>query len=285
MNQSMPWRWLREPLLHFLLLGGLLFALYGALAPASNTAQTIVVSRTLVDDLIAQHQSTWMRPPKPHELDGLIATYVRDEMLYREGLALGLDRDDAVIKRRVRQKLEVITEEQLAATVPDDAALTAYLSANAARFSRPAVLSFEQITLDGSASPARLEQALTAARAALQRGAAAQTLGLRTLLPAQQSQVSLDWVVRDFGQAFADQLVQLPVGEWAGPVASGIGVHLVRVTERTAGGLPPLAAVRTQVAREWQNTQRERSREQHYQALRTRYAVVVEPAPRTAPQP
>jgi parvulin-like peptidyl-prolyl isomerase len=270
-------RWLREPLLHFLLLGALLFVVYAWVAPSDRGGQRIVVNRALIEALTRQYSTTWMRPPTEQELDSLVETYVRDEILYREGLALGLDRDDAVIKRRVRQKLEVMAEEQLARTAPSDAELSAYLAKNATRFSQPAVLSFEQIMLDDSGGAAQLEKAAADARVAMTRGAAAETLGLRTMLPESQKQVSLDLVARDFGKEFAEQLTKIPLDEWAGPITSGLGVHLVRVTERMPAIAPPLEAVRQQVASEWENAQRERSRDENYRQLRSRYEVVIEP--------
>jgi PPIC-type PPIASE domain len=270
-------RWLREPLLHFLLLGALLFVIYGRVAPADKAGQRIVVSTALIVDLARQYRTTWMRPPTKQELDGLVEAYVRDEILYREGLVLGLDRDDVVIKRRVRQKLEVMAEEQLAREVPSDAELSAYLSKNAARFTHPAVLSFEQILFANSASVAQVEKVVADARKALARGLNAKNLGKQSMLPQRQEQASLDQVARDFGKAFAEQLMSAPLNQWSGPVISGVGTHLVRVTERLPANLPPLEAVRTQVAREWENEQRERSRTENYRQLHSRYQVVIEP--------
>jgi parvulin-like peptidyl-prolyl isomerase len=269
-------RCLREPLLHFLLLGVLLFVVHAWVAPADKAGQRIVVGSALVDELARQYRSVWMRPPTAQELDGLVEAWVRDEILYREGLALGLDRDDAVIKRRVRQKLEVIAEEQLARSAPGEAELAAYLADNSARFARPAVVSFEQIMFDASASPSQIERAVAAAHVALARGAASDTLGQRTILPPVQAQVPLDQVARDFGRDFAERLSQLPLGEWAGPIPSGLGVHLVRLSARSPAAVPPLEAVRSQVAREWENAQRERSRAENYRQLRAGYEVVRE---------
>jgi parvulin-like peptidyl-prolyl isomerase len=271
-------QWLHEPLLHFLFIGVLLFVVYGWVSPNSEqTDQRIVVSTALVDDLARQYQTTRMRAPNTQELDGLVESYVRDEILYREGIALGLDRDDAVIKRRVRQKLEVIAEEQLARSAPSDTELSAYLNSNAARFSQPAVLSFEQITFDHSAHQTQLDKAISNARTSLARGVAVETLGQRTLLPQRLDQVPLDLIARDFGSEFAKQLDQLPLNEWRGPIESGLGAHLVRISERAPATLPPLESVRMQVAREWENEQRERSRTESYKQLRSRYQVVVEP--------
>lgn len=269
-------RWWRDPILHFLLIGGLLFWVYGRLAPMDS--ERIVVTQAMVDELARQHQARWMRPATEKELANLVDAHVRDEVMYREGLTLGLDRDDPVIKRRVRQKLDVMFEEQLAAAAPSDTELSAHLARHAARFTRPASLSFEQIFFDGSAKEPTVEQAVAAAQGALARGVDVQALGQPTLLPRSVEQQPVDRVKRDFGAAFAERLNQLPEGVWNGPVASGLGTHLVRISARTPAVLPPLDEVRQQVLRDWENERRDRSREQSYRALRERYEVVVEPA-------
>ena len=279
-------RWWRDPILHFLLIGGLLFWLYGRVAPMDNGGERIVVTQAMVDELAQQHQARWMRPATEQELAYLVDAHVRDEVMYREGLTLGLDRDDPVIKRRVRQKLDVMFEEQLAAAAPSDAELSAHLARHAARFTRPASLSFEQIFFDGSAKEPAVERAVAAAQGALARGVDAQALGQPTLLPRSVEQQPVDRIKRDFGAAFTERLNQLPEGAWSGPVASSLGAHLVRISARTPAVLPPLDEVRQQVLRDWENERRDRSREQSYRALRERYEVVIEPAlAATASQP
>jgi PPIC-type PPIASE domain len=268
---------LREPILHFLLIGVVLFVAYGLITPVDKSGARIVVTQPMVDNLARQYQSLWSRPPSEQELAGLVDAYVRDEILFREGLALGLDRDDPVIKRRVRQKFEIMSEEQWAGAAPTDAELSAYLAQNAARFIQPARVSFEQVFFDGSQAVPVVERAVADARAALARGADPTRLGQPTMLPRRVDAAPLDLVARDFGAAFSEQLLKLPLGEWSGPQASGLGAHLVRVTARTPAALPPLQAVRQQVAREWENERRERSRNESYRQLRGRYAVVIEP--------
>lgn len=240
----MPWpttstrapRWWREPLLHFALIGAALFFVYGRLNPGVESEQRIVVTQAIVDELARQYEARWMRPASAHELANLVEAHVRDEILYREGVALGMDQDDPVIKRRVRQKLEVMSEEQFAAAPPSDAELSAYMAQNAARFTRPARLSFEQVYFDGTAPAAEVERTVAAAKAALARGASPAQLGRPTLLPREAEGMPADLVARDFGPEFAHKLVQLPLAEWAGPVASSLGAHLVRVSARTPGG-------------------------------------------------
>jgi peptidyl-prolyl cis-trans isomerase C len=275
-------RWLREPLLHFALIGALLFIAYGRMNPAPLADQRIVVTRAVVDDLARQHQDRWQRPASAAELNSLVDAHVHDEILYREGLSLGLERDDPVIRRRVRQKLELMSEEQLARAAPTDAELAAYLARHATRFTRPATVSFVQIFFSGTAPAADVERQIATARTALARGADPARLGQPTMLPGSAEQVSVELIARDFGTAFAAQLATLPEGAWTGPVASALGAHLVKISARTPAALPPLDAVRQQVEREWENERRERSRTESYRQMRGRYDVVIEP---TLPQP
>lgn len=268
-------RILREPLFHFLLIGLALFLWYGRVAPGSDPKQ-IVVGQAQVDTIARQFEATWRRPPTPEELRGLIDAYIRDEIMYREGEALGLDRDDPVIKRRIRQKLEVLSEETSARTLPAQADLAAYLEAHPDAFRQPAVVTFEQILVAPAGSDAKVDAGLASARRALELGTAPEKLGVATLLPRSEQDAPLDLVARTFGEKFVAQLETLPVGEWAGPVTSGFGVHLVRVDARTPGGVPPLEQVRAQVLREWENDRRKRALEEDYRRMRERYDVVIE---------
>ncbi len=269
-------RILREPLLHFLLIGLALFVYYGHVAPGDRDARRIVVSQAQVDDLVRQFRATWNQPPTPRELSGLVESYVHDEILYREGRALGLDRDDAVIKRRVRQKLEVMSEEEISHEAPTDADLSAYLQVHPDAFRQPAVVAFEQIFFASTGSEADLGRRIDAARRALEHGADPATLGQATMLPARLEETPLDLVGREFGEPFAKQLLAAPVGQWTGPLASGFGVHLVRVNVLRPPVLPPLQAVRQAVAREWEYDQRRRALDDNYRKLRRTYDVVIE---------
>jgi hypothetical protein len=268
---------LREPILHFLLIGVALFVGYGLVSRDRSEGDRIVVSRAVVDDLARQYSARWNRPPGDDELARLVEAHVRDEVLYREGVALGLDRDDPVIKRRVRQKLELIAEEALAAEAPTDAQLVAFMEAHADRFRRPPRLSFEQVLLEAGLPEARIEAAAAAVLDALGRGADPSTQGAATLLPGRVEGLSLDLAARDFGADFVQRLQALPPGRWSGPVRSGFGVHVVRVNELVPAELPPLDAVRAAVLRDWELDRRQRSAEDAYRRMRGRYEVTIEP--------
>jgi len=267
---------LREPLLHFLSIGMLLFLLFAKVAPRSDGGTRIAVDRTAIAALAIQFQAVWSRPPTRDELNGLVDSYVRDEILYREGVALGLVKDDPVIKRRVRQKLEVLIEEEGEAGAPSDVELSAYLSNNAGQFRMPPVLSFDQVLFDPADYGANLESALQTSIAALNGGAAPESQGKNSMLPMHVKDLPMDLVVRDFGDEFGKALDTAPVGQWFGPIRSGFGVHLVRIAERKPGYLPALDEARQAVTREWESDRRKAALAANYARLRKDYDVVIE---------
>src|SRR6188768_4323621 len=161
---------LGEPMLHFLLVGIALFAAYQWKAPVDSDGRRIVITQGVVDDLVTQHEAAKGREPSSAELNHLIESYVRDEILYREGVRLGLERDDIVVKRRVRQKIEMIAEEDASRGAPTDADLSAYLVANQARFVQPAILTFEQVFIGESTSGRGVVHAVAVTREALRKG-------------------------------------------------------------------------------------------------------------------
>jgi hypothetical protein len=209
-------------------------------------------------------------------LNHLIESYIRDEIMYREGVKLGLERDDIVVKRRVRQKIEMIAEEDASTRAPTDADLSAYLAANQARFVQPAILTFEQVFLGQPTSGAGVVHAVAVTREALRSGTDPEKLGKPTLRPYRMTLTPADLVARDFGASFAAALEKLPIGEWVGPIDSSFGAHYVRVSDRTPASAPPLAAVRDHVVREWENERRHRARNDAYTKMRDEYHVTIE---------
>lgn len=271
---------LAEPIVHFLLIGIALFVAYRWMEPADSGRHRIVITQGVADDLVTQHVAAKGREPSVSELNHLIDAYVRDEILYREGVTLGLDRDDIVVKRRVRQKIEVIAEEEASTGAPSDADLSAYLAANQTHFVQPAILTFEQVFLGQSTSGPGVVRTVAATREAMRNGVATEELGKPSLLPHRMTETPADLVARDFGEPFAAALEKMPVGEWVGPIASSFGAHYVRVLARTPAVAPQLADVRHQVVREWENARRQRARNDAYTKMRSRYEVSIEARPR-----
>lgn len=273
---------LREPLVHFLLLGAALFALDAWLRPTAATpANTeIVVSEARIRNLAQNFRRTWQRPPTREELDGLVESHVREEVFYREALALGLDRDDTIIRRRLQQKIEFISEEAAALAQPTDEELNAYLKMNADAFRVEPRVTFSQIYLDPRKRSSTLDADAKRLLAALNSGSASQDparLGDRLMLlePRYEGESKTE-LARLFGGEFAEALVKQPAGQWAGPIASGYGVHLVKVESLVAGGVPELAAVRPLVEREWANAKRQELSKVFYEKLRAKYAIKVQ---------
>jgi len=267
---------LAEPMLHFLVIGIALFTAYRWMAPGPSGGRRIVITQGVVDDLATQHVAARGREPSTTELNHLIESYVHDEILYREGLKLGLERDDIVVKRRVRQKIEMIAEEDASTRAPTDADLVAYLTANQARFVQPAILTFDQVFIGESRSGPGVVHVVTVTGEALQKGADPEQLGKPTLLPHRMTRTPADLVARDFGASFAAALEKVPVGEWVGPIDSSFGAHYVRVSDRTPAAAPQLVAVRDHVVREWENERRQRARNDAYTKMRGEYQVSIE---------
>ena len=263
-------------MLHFLLIGIALFGAHRWVSPGDSGGRRIVITRGVVDDLVTQYVAARGREPSTTELNHLIESYVRDEILYREGVKLGLERDDIVVKRRVRQKIEMIAEEEASTRAPTDADLSAYLVANQARFVQPAILTFEQVFIGESTSGRGVVHAVAVTREALRSGAGPEELGKPTLLPHRMTRTPADLVARDFGAGFAVALGKAPVGEWVGPIDSSFGAHYVRVSDRTPAVAPQLTAVRDQVVREWENDRRQRARNDAYAQMRGEYQVSIE---------
>lgn len=262
----------REPLVHFLLLGLLLFLLYAALG-GSGGDRTIRVDDRVVAGLTAQFQRTWQRPPTAAETKALIESYVREEIFYREGLALGLDRDDPTVKRRVRQKFELIAEEAEASDPPTDEQLEAWMKAHPGRYAQPALATFEQILVDPTHHGGSAAAAIQVARNALANGANPAGIGTGRMLPPRFDLFPLDLVERDLGPDFARALPTLRPGKWEGPVRSGFGLHLVKVEKLVPGRAPPLDEVRKAVARDWEAVRRTKAADAYYRRLRSDYRI------------
>jgi len=270
--------WLREPLLHFLVIGAALFALYRLVAGEGDRPREIVVSEAQVEALAENFARTWMRPPTAAEIHGLVDDYVREEVYYREAIAIGLDRDDTVIRRRLRQKMEFVSDDIAAAREPTDAELAAYLRSNAGRFVDPPSLSFTQVffSSDRGGEAARAAAERTLAELGTAPAGKNAPPGDSSLLPREMFAATPRDVANVFGEAFAADIEDAPVERWIGPLESPFGLHLVRLSARVAGRLPPLTEIRTVVLREWQASQQDAVNEAFYQGLRRKYDVRVE---------
>jgi hypothetical protein len=278
---------LREPLVHFVIIGAAVFGLYALMTGGNpkDARDTIVVTDGRVQQLAQVFAKTWQRPPTREELRGLIDAYVKEEVYYREALKLGLDRDDTLIRRRMQQKMEFVTEPSDELLRADDAALQAFLDSHKAAFRVEPRMAFEQVFLNpdrpGEAAPVRAKQTLEVLKASAP-GEIPPDVGDPTLLPTSMPLSPLSNIARNFGEAFAANLTDLPENEWAGPIKSPYGLHLVRITKQIDGYDPALAEVRDAVAQKWRTEKRHEFQEQAYDDLLAKYEVIL-PSGKTVP--
>jgi hypothetical protein len=268
-------RVLGEPLLHFFVLGAGLFVLFAWLnRDAMEAPGEIVVDDARIAILVAQFERVWQRSPGPEEVRALVDGWVREEILYREGVALGLDVNDSVVRRLVAQKMAFIADG-VVPTAPTDAELEAWLQANAEKYRIEPVYSLRQVYFDPAKHDDNLGDRLHELVSTLDE-AATMPAGDVTLLPERLQSARASEVARTFGTAFADALGELKVGEWQGPVTSAYGLHVVKVEQMTPGRHPELAEVRESVERDWSAAQSEQLNEAFYQTVRERYTVRME---------
>ena len=277
----MKWfvRALQEPLLHFLVLATGLFALSNAISqtPADQELDTIVVSQERLKSLILIFQRTWQRPPTRQELDGIVKEYVKEEVLYREALAMGLDRDDTLVRRRLRQKLEFVAEDMADAAEPTDEELQQYLDEHPESFRVERRATFYQVYLSRERRGDSLNADSMTMLAKLRSGAVeAAEVGDPSLLPDFHEGLREAEISSQFGPDFSAQLLAIQTGQWSGPLESAYGAHLVLLEKKTEGRVPELDEVREAVRREWIAARRAASKEEFFQALLRKYHVVVE---------
>ena len=273
-------RWLREPLLHFLILGGLLFLLFHFVKGGSGTKQNeIVVTAGTVQTISEGFERVWKRPPTQKELDTLIQDYIKEEIYYREAKTMGLDRDDTIIRRRLRQKMEFLADGMGYIKEPTEKDLESYLQKHPEKFRVESRYTFSQVYLNPDEHQNSLQQ--DAAQLLTKLNNARNSVdtsqyGDRFMLGYYFSNQSESNVARTFGDQFAKQLSQLETGKWVGPIESGYGQHLVLINNRSVGRTPPLSEVRKQVQSEWMTDEAKRTSEKFYEALRNRYTIKIE---------
>lgn len=277
-------RLLREPLLHFLVLGAVLFATYNAINGSVNREDHIVVTVGQVEHFAIGFTRSWRRPPTVEELSDLVRAHVREEVFYREAKALGLDRDDPIIRRRLQQKLEFLSEDIAAQTEPSESDLNALLQSQSEKLRTGRSFTFSHVYLNPERHSENINEAAAHLLTQMNRKGAnadASAVGDRFLLGNEFRSIPSTEVAKLFGASFVEQLAGLNAGVWQGPVKSGYGVHLVFLQERTDGRIPSLDEVREELRREWKELQRNKANEAAFDKLLSRYVVTVE-GPKTA---
>ena len=274
-------RLFREPLFRFLILGALIFVAHGVITRhQTDKPGEIVVTQGAVENLVTGFTRTWQRPPTEDELRGLVSDYIREEAAYREALALGLDRDDMIVRRRLQQKLEFLSDDLATRTQPSDADLQSFLQAHKGMFQTEPLLSFRQIYFNPQLHGVNLRRDAARVLDRLRTQGSHKSeidAGDPFLLQQNFDDVSPADLKNTFGEKFASAISALPVGSWQGPIDSGYGAHLVYVAQYTPGRLPDLAEAREQVRRDYFDARRREATDKFYNALLRRYSVRIEP--------
>jgi hypothetical protein len=264
---------MREPLLHFILAGACLFLLFSYVADSPDARDDeIVVTSGQIEHLTTLFVKTWQRAPTDQELRGLVDNFILEEVLYREATAIGLDQDDTIIRRRLKQKMEFLVDDFSAAD-PSDIELQQFLDADPERFRIEARISFEHVYMI-EADPATVDALLVA----LHNGEAfaSEIATLSGLLPRRFEDSSATTITGQFGERFMNALFELDVGQWTGPVESPFGTHLVRIEQIVEGRVPALPEIRDEVQREWLVDRRETTQQAFFDSLRDKYTITIE---------
>ena len=273
---------LREPLVHFMFIGAFIYLLYGVFAESVPEAddKTIVVTAGEVEWMQSTWQKRWNRPPTAKEFDGLIQQYIREMVLYREALTMGLNKHDMVVRRRLAQKLEFLAKDLVALIPPTEEELQIYFDEHQGRYQEPMLYTFTQVFIDpDKRGDATLDDAEKIKATLIEKGDAIDdpgALGDRFMLQNYYPGKDQIEIQKQFGSGFTESLIALSAGEWHGPVLSGYGVHLVYISNVDEPPPPVFADVRERVVQEWTSDKSEELNEKFYANLREQYTVVIE---------
>jgi hypothetical protein len=269
-------RAVKDPLVHFVILGGLLFALslfFGN--PAPDEGKKIVISQAGQRHLANLFEITWQRPPTAVELANLVQEQIKEEIYYREALTLGLDDNDTIVRRRMRQKLEFMQEDLISQVRPSEEQLRAFFESRSDQYFSDRIMTFQQVLLD-SAPLAPDDPAIAQALAALENGTDPAQISRSALLPVSMKLETANTIANTFGAKFVEQLTDRPLGHWSGPIVSSFGTHLVLVQLDQVPLARSFAEVKEQVKIDYVQAQRQKSAEAYYKSLRDQYQISIE---------
>lgn len=275
---------LREPLLQFFIIGLFIYGVYGLYGVSNNEIEnnTIVVDENRITVFTNAWQQRWSRPPTEQELTGLINQFVREDILYREAVAMGLAQDDPITRRRLAQKLEFVTKDIAGLKEPKEGELEQYFTDNLDQYKTPDRLTFKHVFIDpdkrGEATLGDAGLILAELQAVDSTDVDVSLLGDRFMLQNYFSRQSELDINKLFGSDFAKAVMQLKTKQWHGPVLSGYGTHLVYIVVIDKSAPPKFEQVQDTVFQNWQTTQQEQFNEAYFESLKSRYEIVIEKA-------
>jgi hypothetical protein len=278
-------RLLKEPLLQFLIIGGVIYGAYALFAAPEDDYRDnmILVDSNRIDAMISEWEARWNRPPTRQEIDGLIQAYIKEDVLYRQAVAMGLNEDDPITRRRMAQKLEFLTSDLARLQEPKEGELEQFFEDNIDAYRDPDRISFTQLFFDpdarGDATLVDAERVLEQVRAVGEPTEDMAELSDRFMLQNYFASASELDIRRQMGSGFAEQVVKLAPGQWHGPVLSGFGVHLVYVYSFQAAPQPEFENVQARVLEDWQAEKREEFNAEFLKNLKERYDIVVDDIP------
>jgi peptidyl-prolyl cis-trans isomerase C len=270
-------RAVREPLLHFVLIGAVLFGVTAVREQKAEQSE-IRMSAGEVAQLAAFWETQSQRKPSAEELRRLIEERIDEEVLAREAVRLGLDRDDVIVRRRLAQKMAFVSDDLALVGEPAEAELRAYFAAHRETYTVPDLYALRHVYFNPDRHGTALDTDAQRALQRLSRGANPDEVGDPFMLPRELADVSRDDIARDFGSIFADAATGSKPGEWAGPVRSPFGVHLVKLESHTPRAAARFEDVRDLVREAYLAQKRRESNADMRAKLRQQYRIVVETA-------
>jgi peptidyl-prolyl cis-trans isomerase C len=278
-------RLFKEPLLQFLIIGAAIYGAYAFFASPEDDYRdnTILVDANRIGGMISEWEARWNRPPTRQEIEGLIQSYIKEDVLYRQAVVMGLNDDDPITRRRMAQKLEFLTSDLASFQQPAEGELEQYFEENQERYQDPDLISFIHIFVDpdarGDATLADAAKILEQAKAAGEPTEETMQLGDRVMLQNHFASATESNVRRQMGSGFAEQVMKLEPGQWHGPVLSGYGVHLVYVYDFQKAAPPLLENFQGRVQEDWLAMKRDEFNAEFYKSLKDRYEIIIEELP------
>ncbi len=278
-------KFFREPLVHFLIIGAAIFVLYGFMGrqDVEEQERAITITAGEIGWLTDTWEKRWNRPPTAEERDGLIQQYLREMILYREAVAMGLDKDDTVIRRRLAQKLEFLSQDLITPQPPSEDELQSYFEAHIDRYQAPDLITLTHVFIDpdkrGNQTLVDAEVIKKQLQALKEPPQDARSYGDPFMLQSYYPERSEAELLKLFGSGFARSVFELAPQQWQGPVLSGYGTHVVYVHDHQKSAPPTFAEAEAQVRQDWESDKREELNAQFIESMIARYEVIIEDDP------